>query len=223
MIYGLVPIILWLFAGLEWIAALRHTPRTPGTYAVLAALATCVGAWRILRVRSKVRDMRLGRDGERAVGQFLQGMQVEGLRVFHDVVAHGFNLDHVVICERGVYVVETKTWRKPRPDARITVRARQITKDGRPVDKDPVRQVEAGARWLSQLLEAGTGQRVRVQPVLVFPGWMVEPMDAETKKHVWILEPKALPAWIERECATLKPQEAAMAAYFLGRYVRSGT
>ena len=115
------------------------------------------------------------------MGQFLQDMQVERLRVFHDVVADGFNLDHVVICARGVYVVDTKTWRKPRSDARITVRALRVTKDGRPVDRDPVRQVIAGAQWLSGVLEAGTGRKFRVQPVLVFPGWMVESMDAETK------------------------------------------
>ena len=220
VIYCLVPVVLWTVAGIEWFATIRHTPRTPGIYAIAALFATFYGAWRLWRIRKRAQNLRLGRDGERAVGQFLQGLQVDGLRVFHDVVADQFNLDHVVICERGIFVVETKTWSKPHSKARITLRDGQIGKDGRPADRDPIRQVLAGAKWLAGLLEEGTGRRFSVRGVVVFPGWFVEPMDSATKSQVWVLEPKALPGWIEREPIMLNMEEAKMAAYFLGRYVR---
>jgi hypothetical protein len=35
-----------------------------------------------------------------------------------------------------------------------------------------------------------------VQPVLVFPGWQVEPMDLATQSALWVLEPKQLPGFI---------------------------
>jgi len=35
--------------------------------------------------------------------------------------------------------------------------------------------------WLAQLIEAGTGKRIPVRGIVVFPGWFVEPM-SETWK-----------------------------------------
>jgi hypothetical protein len=219
--YLLLPLIVWLLVGIEWFSRLRHLPRMPGVYALMAVALTVFCAWRFWQIRGQVRRVRLGRDGEKVVGQFLQGLQVEGLRVFHDVQGgEGFNLDHVVICERGVFVIETKTWSKPRPTARVAVNEGQVFKDGRPADRDPIGQVVTASKWLAMLLEEGTGKRFAVQGVVVFPGWFVEPMDPTTKALAWVLEPKALPAWIEREPVRLKLEELKIAAYFLGRYVR---
>jgi hypothetical protein len=80
-----------------------------------------VAMWRFFEVRVKIRQLRLGRDGERAVGQFLERLRDGGGQVFHDVPGDGFNLDHVVISPHGRYVVETKTLSKPWPKATITV------------------------------------------------------------------------------------------------------
>lgn len=44
---------------------------------------------------------------------------VAGVRFFHDVPADGFNLDHVVISPRWIYVIETKTISKSAGDARV--------------------------------------------------------------------------------------------------------
>ena len=52
-------------------------------------------------------------DWERAVGQTLEALRRKGYRVFHDLIGEGFNLDHVIISEHGVFSVETKTYSKP--------------------------------------------------------------------------------------------------------------
>src|SRR5690606_22509451 len=105
----------------------------------------------------------------------------------------GFNLDHVVICERGIFVVETKTWRKPsRGNPRITTREGKIFKAGLPAYGDAVGQAANEAHWLGELLRRKTGRGYRCHPVLVFPGWMVDPMDSATRERVWVLNPKAL-------------------------------
>ena len=120
--YFVAAALLVFVAALEWVSALRHTPRQPWLYTLMAVLAGAAFAWRLVRVRTRVRLLKLGRDGELVVGQFLEGLRVSGARVFHDIPGEGFNLDHVVLSTHGCYVVETKTRRKPvRGEARVTL------------------------------------------------------------------------------------------------------
>jgi hypothetical protein len=218
--YFWFPAVFLLVAALEWFSYLTNRPRQPVVYSIAAVVLVAFGAFRLWQLRKRFRQIKLGRDGERAVGQFLEGLRVSGARIFHDVPADGFNLDHVVIVMQGVFVVETKTWSKPRPDARVTFDGELILVDGQQPDRDPIAQVHAEVDWLKRTLEESTGKRLPVRGVVVFPGWYVEPMDREQKKDVWVLEPKALPAFIEQEPKTLEISEVALAAYHLGRYVR---
>lgn len=57
----------------------------------------------------------------------------------------------------------------------------------------------------------------------MFPGWWVQPMSARWRRYPgtpWVLEPKALPAFIENEPETIGETDVAMAAFHLSRYVR---
>lgn len=136
----------------------------------------------------------------------------------------GFNLDHVLLCRRGIFVIETKTRSKPvGRDARVTFTVDSVLLGGYTPDRDPVRQVEAGGRWLSELLKKSTGRVFPVRGVILFPGWFVEPM-ARTWKEAglpWVLAPKALSAFIENEPPRLEESEVQMAAFHLERYIRS--
>jgi hypothetical protein len=225
MPYLLAALVLAIVAALEWIAALRHAPRQPWVFTVMALLAGAAFAWRLARVRRRLRQLKLGRDGERVVGQFLEGLRVSGARVFHDVPGEGFNLDHVVLSTHGCYVVETKTRRKPvRGEARVTLGEDCVFVAGHLPTRNPVVQARAGAEWLRKLLEQSTGKRIAVRGVVVFPGWWVEPMSARWRQDPgtpWVLEPKALPAFIENEPETIGDTDVAMAAFHLSRYVRA--
>src|SRR5690606_23533501 len=89
---------------------------------VTACAAAFVGwtVYRVVRLRPRLRALRLGMEGERAVGQFLERLREDGYHVFHDVVAVNFNVDHVLVGPAGVFAIETKTWSKPSAgDARI--------------------------------------------------------------------------------------------------------
>lgn len=223
--YFVAAMLLVFVAALEWIGALRHAPRQPWLYTVMAVLAGAGFAWRLVRVRARVRLLKLGRDGELAVGQFLEGLRVAGARVFHDIPGEDFNLDHVVLSTHGCYVVETKTRRKPvRGDARVMLSENGVCIAGQPPERNPIVQARAGATWLAKLLEESTGKRFPVRGVVVFPGWWVEPMDAQWKRDAgkpWVLEPKGLPAFIENEPETITESDVALAAFHLSRYVRA--
>ena len=223
--YFMATLLLTVLAALEWVLALRHAPRQPWTYTVIALLAGIAFVWRLLRVRTRVTQLKLGRDGERVVGQFLEGLRVSGARVFHDIQADGFNLDHVVLSTHGFYVIETKTRLKPiRGEARVTLADEGVLVAGYRPDRDPIVQVRGAADWLAKTLEESTGKRFAIRGVVVFPGWWVEPMSVEWKRSPnkpWVLEPKALPGFIEHEPQAVAPSDVSMAAYHLSRYIRA--
>ena len=211
---------LWVVAGVEWLGTWRDLPRQPWWFTIAALAATGWLAWRVYRVRDHVGRLRQGRDGERVVGQFLEGLREAGARIFHDVPGDGFNLDHVVISRRGIYVIETKTITKPGPDARVVFDGEQITVAGHRPDRDPVKQASAEATWLHRLLDQSTGRAFPVRGVVVYPGWWVERTNRNRNAKVWVLEPKALPAFIENAPAVISPDDVALAAYHLSRYIR---
>jgi hypothetical protein len=99
----------------------------------------------------------------------------------------------VVISTHEIYAIETKTRTKPSS--------------------------KTAARWLERRLQESTGKRHFVRGVVVFPGWFVE--QRGPRADVWVLEPKALPAFIENAPAMIAPSDVALAADHLARYVRS--
>jgi nuclease-like protein len=216
---------LWFAGGFfvlavtEWVGDLTHAPRRPVIFTLLAVGAIAYAAWRIRHVREKLRRLRQGRDGERCVGQFLERLRERGAQLFHDVPGEGFNLDHVIIAKEGIFVVETKTLSKPWPKASIKVEGETISVANHGPTEDPIRQVIAGASWLSRVLEASTGKRFAVRGVVVYPGWYVEQIGP--RGAVWVLEPKALPGFIERESEQLGEADVRLAAFHLSRFIRS--
>jgi len=75
-------------------------------------LSIFLGA-KLTKAIRRVDQLRLGYEGEMAVGQELNQLMSEGYRIYHDFPADGFNVDHVVIGPTGVFAVETKARRKP--------------------------------------------------------------------------------------------------------------
>jgi hypothetical protein len=206
-------------AYFEWYGYLTHAPRRPVLFTVAAAAAVIFAGWRIWRIRRRVQRLKLGRDGERAVGQFLERLRDGGGQVFHNVPGEGFNLDHVVISPHGIYAIETKTLSKPWPGAKIVVEGDALSVAGQVPDRNPIKQVTAASRWLENELKKSTGKRFFVRGVVVFPGWFVE--QRGPSGDVWVLEPKALPAFIDSAPAMISAADVALAAYHLSRYVRS--
>jgi Nuclease-related domain len=210
---------LCAIAYFEWYGFLTHSPRRPVLFTVMAAVAVIFAAWRFWTVRARVRQLRLGRDGERVVGQFLERLREGGGQVFHDIPGEGFNLDHVVISTHGIYAIETKTLSKPWPQAKVVVEGDSLRVAGEEPDRNPIVQVTAAAKWLEKKLQESTGKRFFARGVVVFPGWFVE--QRGPSGEVWVLEPKALPAFIKNAPEMISASDVALAAFHLSRYVRS--
>lgn len=217
---GLVAVMVVALAAHEWWRHLFPQPPTPWFSSVLAALIVIWAGWRIYRSWPEVTQLRLARNGEMVVGQYLERLRERGYQVFHDVLGSGFNVDHVLIGPAGIFTIETKTFSKRSSEARVYFDGEKILVDGIAPDRDPVVQCRAQCGWLRSLLEESTGRKLPVRGVILFPGWYVEnPKGAQ--RETWVLEPKALPSFLEQEGEKLKPEDVKLASFHLSRFVRT--
>jgi hypothetical protein len=174
-------------SALGWLAALVFVPflvmlvgqKEPTTFTAtvsVSAIAVCLA--QLYRIAARARDYKLGLLGERIVAEELNQLMLDGCRVFHDFPAGRIgNIDHIVVAPSGVYVIETKTWRKR---GKANAKDYEVTFDGRKllfphrVETDALDQARDLAVHLSEKLTAATAEPVEVKPILTFPGWMIK-------------------------------------------------
>jgi hypothetical protein len=131
--------------------------------------------WKLLNKR---RALRLGYDGELAVGQELNQLMLDGYRVYHDFQTDKFNIDHIVVGCAGVFAVETKARSKIMGKNRSA--GFRVRCDGKSIqfpeyeDSATLQQASRQAKWLRQWLSSAVGDPVPVQPLVALPGWFVE-------------------------------------------------
>ena len=216
--YGMV---VWVAMVFNWGYYFSQKPIPPFWFTLFALAFIAFCYYKIKTATKKIEPLKQGRDGEKAVGQYLELLRQQGAKVFHDIPGDGFNLDHVVIAPSGVYVIETKTYSKPdKGQTRITYTGDTlIYHDGFKDDK-PLIQVRAAANWLRQIIKESTGRDVNVRKVVLFPGWFIERTAEAMQSDVWVLEPKALPAFIANSGEQLSGEDLNLVAYHLSRFVR---
>lgn len=144
----------------------------------VALITTLWSARKLSRLVRLLWDYRLGFTGERLVGEELNQLLASGFRVFHDVPFEKYNIDHVLVGPPGVYVVETKSWRKPS-DIKGPERA-SVTFDGSTLflpkgktDTKAIEQARRNARSLEAWLTKACGEQVTAKAILTLPGWFV--------------------------------------------------
>jgi hypothetical protein len=218
--YIIISLFCIVLAGLEWWRWYKDTPPSPVLWTFMAIGITSYSIYKLLGYRKRVKNLRLGRDGERAVGQYLDLLREKGYRVFHDLVGENFNLDHVVVSEHGIYVIETKTYSKPeKGETKILFEGNRITVNG--FNKNNiVSQANAQAKWLQSVIKDTTGKLFPVKPVVVFPGWYIVSKQ-DQKSNLWVLNPKALPTFIENSPKSLTKEEMMLVSFHISRFIRA--
>ena len=216
----LVTLFVVLLAGLEWWRYVMNVKPSPWIFTAVAMLFAGYAVIKIMHARQRIKQIRLGRDGERAVAQDLEWFRTSNFFVFHDIPTGDANIDHVLIGPPGVFTIETKTLTKPqRGQCKITIEGGVIRANGQTLDRDPMIQAKAQAGWLKHFLAESQFKTI-VQPVVVFPGWFVEPFDMKAA-GAWVLETKALSKFIENEPERLTREQTQAIASALRSHIRA--
>ena len=137
----------------------------------------------LVQLLTQRRRVRLGYEGEQAVGQELNQLMLHGYWVYHDFSADNFNIDHIIVGSKGVFAVKTKTRskgtaRKRNQEATVTYDGRMLTYDDT-TDFKTIEQAEQQADWLSKWLASSTGEPIAVRAIVTLPGWVVKRTSAD--------------------------------------------
>lgn len=218
--YAVLIVFPVVLAMMEWYRWYVDAPYTPWVYTFIAVMICPIGIYKAFKLKQELIKLKQGRDGEIAVGQYLESFREQGCKIFHDIVGEGFNLDHVVISKNGIFVIETKTYSKPsQGKATIQHKGDELIIDGFNAGSDILNQARAQVHWLRSLIEEMTGKHYTIKPVVVFPGWYIQ--SDNMKNDVWVLNPKALGTYISNSQSVLSLEEVSFLSYSISQYIRS--
>ena len=148
------------------------------------------------------RDYLLGYHGERYVAEELNLLMADGFDVFHDVPFAKFNYDHVLLGPTGLFVVETKTKRKPVIEGEAKF---EVDFDGEALNFPHGRDLEGPAQarlnreTVSKWISSATADRIRAEAILTVPGWWVT---RTLKSDLFVLNPKEIRQLVINHCAS---------------------
>jgi Nuclease-related domain len=210
--------ILWLlgFPALLLIIYFAARQSAPSAFAIAwrIILGVTLGAYALMalglvRRRKWHQRLRLGYRGERAVGEELNRLMLDGCRVFHDVpLSNSLNLDHVVVGPSGVYAIETKTLTRQKsgseqPDHEVVYDGICLQFPNAYDSKSPKQACDQAER-LAQILSADLHESVKVKPILTLPGWWVT---CKGEGEVAVMNPKMIRSTIVTDDAPVLSPE----------------
>ena len=221
---------LLMYAALEF----ADRPRQPGLVLSLAILMSVLAIWKTSRLWPWLKSMQQGRDREKSIAQYLDNefrdaLTGKPIRIFHDVPCDKFNLDHIVICEKGIYVLETKTLSVPvKGSEKLLYKGGDnlyYNDSGNVVPGDPVGQVKASVKWLRELLikqyelEGKQYPQLPIRGVLVPADRYIENVNI-SEYDIWVLNQKAFAKFISKETNRLKTQTVRSCGDLVDGYIR---
>ena len=173
---GIVPLLC--YSGYLTTRYIANEKVHPAIFVVFALGYMAFLGVRLHKAIRQRNNERLGLDCERAVGQELDQLMLNGYRVYHDFQAENFNIDHIVIGENGVFAIETKG--RAKPDRGKGQEDVKVTYDGQALqfptwkEREPLEQAKRQATWLSNWLNKAVGDQIAVKPGLALPGWYID-------------------------------------------------
>jgi hypothetical protein len=192
------------------------------TYFALYGLFLFFIIRKIPRLFKELRELRIGLDGELAVGEELNQLMRFGYYVYHDFPAKGFNIDHIVIGPSGVYSVETKARSKlnvkGHAAAKITVKD-EILYFPNYTDKKSIQQAINQAKWLERFLNKSIDKPIAVRPVLALPGWFIERKSYDG--GIMVINPRNASKIFENQPAKLDGQTIQQVSYQVEQQCRT--
>ena len=218
-LWVLLPIFFALMSVPELLRKLLGVELGPLPFLSLAVASVPVIWWRIRRSLPQIRQMRQGIEGEQVVGQSLERLRVTGYEVFHDIPGDGHNIDHVLVGPGGVFAIETKTISKPAGDQRVFFDGECVTVAGFKPDRNPIGQVRAAAKEVSDIIRERAGLEISVKPVVLYPGWFTQ---SSGKSDVWVLNENAFPKWLDNEDERLTDSQIRQISSGIARHVWDG-
>ena len=161
----------------------------------------------------------MGEKGERRVSEVLRTLRDRNYVTFDDLLLEGVNIDHVVVGPGGVFAIETKTYSVFGNGIAGIAANGELHLSGRPALKDALKQARSSAALISAEVKRWTAREVWVTPIVVLPGWRMDPPKVETS--VVILNEETIAEFFKTRPEKLNTSEIRDICSHLDRSARS--
>jgi hypothetical protein len=178
--YLIAFVVMWVFAAWQWFYEWTGARPNPRFATLLAVIVTVYCAYRIWRLYPEFRNLNLGEKGERRVSEVLRTLRHKRYVTFDDLLLEGVNVDHLVVGPGGVFAVETKTYSRFGNGIAGIAPNGELHLSSKPALKDPLKQARACAAIVSAELKRWMRRDIWVNPIVVLPGWRIDPPEVET-------------------------------------------
>jgi len=203
--FPFVTALLFLFSILSYFGLIKPgNIFVPVVVLLVFIISAFYAYFRLKSWKKKLKAYRDGLEGERYVGAVLENLRLNGAEVFHDInFEDKFNIDHLVISTKGIFVIETKNYSKDKGYV-INLEKGRILINGYDCS-DIYRKVDSYANHLSGLISELTGKEFPIKKVILFPDWYIEGRCATS--DFWVLNEKAFMKYFENERETYKESD----------------
>lgn len=197
-----------------------NTPPQPLLW-LLVGIGICIYYYKKLHILwRRFQNVKLGRNGERIVGQYLdEELQKNGYTVFHDLINGQFNIDHILVGSGGVYAIETKTRSITNGDYNVIFNGKEIVIDGYG-DAYPIYEAKNHADWLKKFILDNAETEVTVKPVIIYAGDRFVKQTVPSA-DIWVLNVKALPTYLANEKSQLNAEQIKLISTHISSYIRN--
>lgn len=150
-----------------------------GLFSAGVIVSVAVLGLQSFRALCRAEKLRLGLRGEQAVAEAINELREVGFRAFHDLQPTGtWNLDHVLVGTRGLFVIETKA--RSKHPTRTEQQIHEVVYDGEALlfpngslDRAALVQAQRNAAWLADFVAKKTAEITPAKALVVLPGWFV--------------------------------------------------
>jgi hypothetical protein len=104
-----------------------------------------------------------GAVAEEEIGDLLSKLDEDQFLVLHDINSDYGNIDHLVLSQKGIFLIETKSHH-----GKVSTEDGKVLVNGRETEKDFISQTLKNSYWLKELIKTELGLDVWINPLLVF-------------------------------------------------------
>ena len=196
----ILTVYIWLFYFGIW----KITLGLAITFSVVTLGILVYGIRKSLKLLRHIRNCYKGMEGERLVGEMLNKMSCDSVRVFHDVCGDCFNVDHLIISTRGIFTIETKHYDRKK-GYKFLYQDGKLTFNGR-LCKTILNQMDGEASFISEKIESLCGRTYPIQKVAIIIGAYIDNPARDFSKY-WILNESGFPKFFEKTKESLSIEE----------------
>lgn len=210
----------------EWIRYYFNTPPNPLGWTFIAIVIIAYSGNKIYRHTKEIKNIKQGQHGEEIVGEVLDELRGKGYKIFHAIPCEGtngekFDIDHVIVGPGGVFTIEVKTISKAiKGNPEILYDGADIKIDGSIPDRDPIVQAKGQMYWLENFITKNAKMKVKVKPVVLYPGWFVKNENSENT-DVQVLNPTIFLTRVNNKKPSLNTDQINLIASHIESYIRN--